>query len=246
MVTRGEAVTIPTDNADAPEPAVHCTDDDSLVYLPSPRSVLRRAWWTVFEGAVGPLIVFYLVLHWNGLRCALFATLLWSYFAAARRLWRGEALTSLLGIGIVLLTIRTVISLVTNDPFVYFAQPSIGSLAVAITLAVSAVRGRPLTRRFALDLCPLDPDILASPIAQRFMVRLAYFWSGALLSEAGLALWLLVSQPLPTFLVERTIVTWSITSLGAVVSAGILLGGVRKNGLSIRWIREGAPSNTSR
>ena len=110
-----------------------------------------------------------------------------------RRIVNGESLTFLLTLGTVLLTVRTLVSLVTNNAFVYFALPAVCSFGVGVFLSVTAVRGRPAIRRFVLDLCPLDKETLSSSAVSRLMVKVSYLWTAALVVEAAATL---VAPPL--------------------------------------------------
>ena len=82
------------------------------------------------------------MLRLTDLRGALVTTLVWSYLAMGRRIVNGESLTFLLTLGTVLLTLRTLVSLVTNNAFVYFALPAVCSFGVGVFLSVTR-RPRP-------------------------------------------------------------------------------------------------------
>src|SRR4029077_13459833 len=77
----GQEALLPVD-APAPAFSINCDPlDGSIVHMPSPRVALRRAVPTVVEGLIAPVGIFYLTLIAAGLRPALIAALLWSYFA---------------------------------------------------------------------------------------------------------------------------------------------------------------------
>jgi hypothetical protein len=147
-----------------------------------------------------------------------------------RRIVNGESLTFLLTLGTVLLTVRTLVSLVTNNAFVYFALPAVCSFGVGVFLSVTAVRGRPAIRRFVLDLCPLDEETLSSSAVSRLMVKVSYLWTAALVVEAAATLWLLLSAPVATFLIDRTLVTWATTGLSIGGSVWMLRTTLRRQG----------------
>ena len=172
--------------------------------LPPPRKALRHALPVVLEGVVGPLVVFYLLLVLTGFRGALIAALTWSYLALGRRLLKGERVSMLLLFGTILITLRTVIAFVTGSAFVYFAQPTAGTVAISVALLVSAVVGRPFTQRFAHDFCPMDPAIMRRPLVRRFFIRISVLWATVLMLNAGLVFWLLVSSSLRSFVLERS------------------------------------------
>ena len=195
----------------APTFSINCDRiDGSIVHMPSPRAALRHAVPTVAEGLVAPVALFYLTLAFTGLRGALIAALSWSYLALLRRLLRGERVSTVLLLGTLLITVRTVVSFATGSAFVYFAQPLLGTVVIALILMASAVIRRPFTQRFAHDFCPLDPELLLLPRVQQFFVRISVMWAVVLLVNSGLVAWLLVSSSLQTFVLERTGITLSL------------------------------------
>src|SRR5487761_1583811 len=131
------------------------TSDRKHLALPSPRATLVHALPLVVEAVVAPLVLFYLVLVTAGFRGALVAALAWSYLALGRRLKEGERVSTMLALGTVLLTVRTVVSFITGSAFVYFAQPMATTIVIALVLVGSAAIGRPFTQRFAHDFCPI-------------------------------------------------------------------------------------------
>jgi hypothetical protein len=59
------------------------------------------------------------------------------------------------------------------------------------------------------------------------MVNISYLWTVALIIEATATLWLLLSAPLATFIIERTLVTWVTTGLSVGGSIWMLRGVLR-------------------
>ena len=213
------------------------TSDGEHLALPSPWATLRHAWPVVLESVVAPLALFYLVLLTVGFRGALGAALAWSYLALGRRLTKGERVSTLLALGTVLLTVRTVVSFITGSAFVYFAQPMAATVVIALVLVGSAVIGRPFTQRFAHDFCPIDPEILARPRVHRFFVRISLLWATVLMLNAGIVLWLLISSSLRTFVLERTAVTWALTALAVFLSITRFVATMRRDGVTVEWSR---------
>src|ERR1700722_7805531 len=146
--------------------------DQHHLDLPSPRAAIRHAVPLVLEAMIIPLALFYLVLLAAGFRGALIAALAWSYVALARRIIRGERVSTLLFLGTALLTARTVVSFITGSAFLYFAQPTLGTAVISLVLVGSAVIGRPFTQRFAHDFCPIDPELLKRPRVRQFFIRI--------------------------------------------------------------------------
>jgi hypothetical protein len=205
--------------------------------LPSPRSVLRHALPIVLEAFLVPLALFYLVLVTAGFRGALIAALAWSYLALVRRTRRGERVSTMLLLGVVLLTVRTAVSFVTGSAFVYFVQPTATMVVASLVLVGSALLGRPFTQRFAIDFCPMGSELLARPLVRRFFVRISILWATVLMVNAGIVLWLLVSSSLRAFVLERTAVTWSLTGLAIFFSITRFMATMRRDGITVKWGR---------
>jgi hypothetical protein len=205
--------------------------------MPSPRTALRHALPVVLEGVIGPLVLFYLLLILSGFRGALIAALTWSYLALGRRLLRGERVSMLLLFGTVLITMRTVIAFITGSAFIYFAQPTAGTVVISLALLVSAAIGRPFTQRFAHDFCPMDPDIMRRPLVHRFFVRISVLWATILMLNAGIVFWLLVSSSLRSFVLERSVVTYGLTALAIFFSITRFMTMMRDDGITVQWAR---------
>ena len=205
--------------------------------LPNPRSVLRHACPVVLEAVLAPLALFYVVLVTAGFRGALVAALLWSYLAIGRRLRKGERVSTMLLLGVALLTVRTVISFITGSAFLYFVQPTATTVLVSVVLVASAILGRPITQRFAHDFCPIGPDLLARPSVRRFFIRISILWAAALMVNAGIVLWLLVTSSLRTFVVERTAISWGVTAIAIFLSITWFIAAMRRDGITVDWAR---------
>ena len=209
--------------------------EGSLLLMPAPRRALRHALPVVLEGVVGPLIVFYLLLVLAGFRGALLAALTWSYLALGRRLLKRERVSMLLLFGTVLLTLRTVVAFLTGSAFLYFAQPTAGTVAISVALLVSAMVGRPFTQRFAHDFCPMDPAIMKRPLVRRFFIRISVLWATVLMLNAGLVFWLLVSSSLRSFVLERSVVTYGLTAIAIFISISGFMAMMRRDGITVQW-----------
>jgi hypothetical protein len=206
-----------------------------VLALPCPRAALRHAVPVVLEGVLVPIALFYVILLTLGFRGAIIAALAWSSVALARRVRNGERPSMLLLLGTALLALRTGISFFTGSSFVYFVQPAAGTILIALVLLGSAVIGRPFTQRFAHDFCPIDPELLARPLVQRFFVRISVLWASVLLVNAGLVLWLLLTSSLHAFVLERTAITWSLTALAITLSITRFIAAMRSEGFTVQW-----------
>ena len=223
----------PTSHGDGP--------DGSLLLLPPPCKALRHALPVVLEGVVGPLVVFYLLLIFTGFKGALIAALTWSYLALVRRLLKGERVSMLLLFGTILLTLRTAVAFVTGSAFIYFVQPTVGTVVISVALLVSAIVGRPFTQRFAHDFCPMDPAIMRRPLVRRFFIRISVLWATVLMLNAGLVFWLLVSSSLRSFVLERSAVTYGLTAIAIFFSITGFMAMMRHDGITVHWANNRTP-----
>ncbi len=219
--------------------------EGSLLLMPSPRKALRRALPVVLEGVIGPLLAFYLLLVFAGFKGALIAALTWSYLALGRRLLRGERVSMLLLFGTILITFRTVVAFVTGSAFIYFAQPTAGTVVISLALLVSAVVGRPFTQRFAHDFCPMDPAIMGRPLVRRFFIRISVLWATVLMLNAGVVFWLLVSSSLRSFVLERSLVTYGLTAIAIFFSITGFVTMMRRDGITVQWASHRATRSDS-
>jgi hypothetical protein len=215
--------------------AHECGKAGGILKMPAPRAALRHAVPVVLEAILAPLALFYLVLMLWGFRGALIAALAWSFLALARRVYRGERISMLLLLGTVLLTLRTTVSFITGSAFIYFAQPTAGTIVIALVLFGSALLRRPFTQRFAGDFCPIDAEILARPLVHRFFVRISVLWATVLLLNAGFVLWLLLTSSLHAFVLERAGVTYGLTALAIYLSIRQFVVMMRGDGITVQW-----------
>jgi uncharacterized membrane protein len=188
--------------------------------FPIPRlaALARHATPHVLEATLIPLGLFYGGLGLFGLWGALLAALAWSYTSLLRRLVARRRVPGILLLGIIGLTARTVLALVTGSAFLYFLQPTLGTALVATVFIGSVVLGRPLAMRLAADFVPLPEALLAHAGVRRFFRRISLLWAGVFLANAGISLWLLVSQSLSTFLWTRTVVSIALTGGAVAIS----------------------------
>jgi hypothetical protein len=185
----------------------------------------------VVEGTLAPLALFYGILWLVGVWGALAGALAWSYGAVIRRLVVGRRVPGLLLLGVLTLTVRTIVAFATGSVFVYFLQPTFGTIALAAAFLISVPAGRPLALRLAADFMPMPPALIGHPVARRFFLRITLLWAFVLLANAALTIWLLASQPIETFLLTRTIATFALMGGGVVLSTAWFHRSMRRHGL---------------
>jgi uncharacterized protein DUF3159 len=195
-------------------------------------AVTRRLVPYLIEATVIPTVLFYVSLLMLGLRWAFVAALGWSYVAVARRIVGRRPIPALLVLACVGITVRTVIYLLSGNPFVYFVQPILRALATAAVFALSVLIGRPLIARFAWDFCPLTPEVQTRPAVVRLFRRLTYLWAGINLAAALVSLTLLVTVPTAVFVGTATLAAWVITCTGILLTVSDSIRTARSEGLA--------------
>jgi hypothetical protein len=195
--------------------------------------MVRRALPNVLEGTILPVAVFYSALWALGVWGAVAAGLAWSWGAVAFRLLTHRPVPGLLMIGAAAMTARTLISVASGSVFIYFLQPTIGTVALAVAFLLSVPAGRPLASKLAADFLPMPDWFVGHPAISRFFVRVTLLWGGVQLATAGIALWLLVSQPVTVYLAAKTVAT--VVVMGAAIAGSVawFRSVLRHSGLSL-------------
>jgi len=172
---------------------------------PQLRTVLRRVGVNLLVACVIPGIVFYSMFVTFGVWPAIVASLTWSYGALAVRRLTGRRTSGMLLLTAGVLTLRTIVALASQSTFIYFLQPVLTDLLIGAAFLASALTARPVVARLAGDFYPLTDELHARPAMQRLFRRLTLLWAAALLAKSAVVFMLLVSQPLGTFVLAKSI-----------------------------------------
>ncbi len=175
--------------------------------VPRFRSIARQAVPKVVEGILAPLAIFYAVLWMAGIWPAVLSALAWSWAAVALRVAARRPVPGLLVLGAMGVTARTAVAAASNSVFLYFLQPTLGAVVVAVAFLASVAIGRPLASRLAGDFLPMPDAFWTHPEIKRYFARITLLFGVVQLVNAGLAGWLLVSQPVDVFLAAKTVAT---------------------------------------
>ncbi|HET9608740.1 MAG TPA: VC0807 family protein [Acidimicrobiales bacterium] len=208
--------------------------------IPRLRALARHALPNLVEASLVPLAVFYAALWLVGVWGGLFAALAWSYTAIARRVVTRRPVPGLLVLGVVGITARTIVAALSGSVFVYFLQPTLTTVLIAGIFLVSVPAGRPLAERLAGDFCPLPDTFVGSPPVRRFFARITLLWAFVQLTNAAVSIWLLVTQPISTYVVARTATSWVLTGAAVVASTLYFRRSMRRHGITVHW--RGAPA----
>lgn len=185
---------------------------DKPLVLPGPWAVLRHSLPNVIVGKVIPVAVFLGFLNLIGTTGALLAALGWSLAVVVHRRWRGERIPGLVLLSTIGLAAKTVLALATGSLVVYFLQPTISTAFVGLAFLASVLMGRPLAERLAADFCPFDPETADHPMLRLFFHRLSLLWAVTSLINAGVTLWLLLTQSVTTFVLIKSFMGPSFTA----------------------------------
>lgn len=205
--------------------------------IPRLRTLARHALPHLLEATLLPAALFYVMLRTTGVSGALAAGLAWSYAAIGRRLVRRERIPGVLVIGVLGITARTVLALATGSAVVYFLQPTLTTMVVATAFLASVPSRQPLAERLAADFCPLPDSVLRWAPMRRFFRRISLLWGGVQLANAGLTAWLLLTQPLTTFVLVRAAVSVALTGGAIAVSTLWFFRSMRRHGLVVARVR---------
>jgi hypothetical protein len=184
--------------------------------MPRIRTMVRRGAPSVLEGTLIPLGIFYLAMWLLGIWGAIGLSLAWSWGAMALRLATRRRVPGLLVVGALALTARSLMSFLADSVFLYFLQPTLGTVVLAAAFLISVPAGSPLAARLTNDFMPMPAAFSAHPAIRRFFVRVSILWGGIQLANAAIGLWLLVSQPISIYLVTKTAATSLIMGIALV------------------------------
>ena len=203
--------------------------------IPRLRALARHALPNLVEATLVPLLVFYAALWLVGVWGGLIGALVWSYTAIVRRLVTGRSVPGLLVLGVVGLTARTVVAALSGSVFVYFLQPTLTTVLVAGVFLASVPAGRPIAERLAGDFCPLPATFIGSPPVRRFFARITLLWAFVQLANAALSIWLLITQPVGTYVLARSVTSWGLTIAAVGLSTLYFKRSMQNHGITIHW-----------
>jgi Protein of unknown function (DUF3159) len=203
--------------------------------IPRLRAMARHALPNLVEATVVPLLVFYAALWLVGVWGGLIGALVWSYVAIVRRLVTGRPVPGLLVLGVIGITARTVVAALSGSVFVYFLQPTLTTVLLAGVFLASVPAGRPIAERLAGDFCPLPATFISSPPVRHFFARITVLWALVQLTNAALSVWLLITQPVGTYVLAKSATSWGLTLAAIALSTLYFKWSMRNHGIAIHW-----------
>jgi hypothetical protein len=201
----------------------------------SKRSVLlavaRRGLPNIIEATIIPAILFFVIVSTIGAGVAMAVVLAWGYGAVARRLLWHKRVPTVLVLATVGLTVKTTVGLLLASTFAYFLQPVATASALAGVFLASVLVGRPVVARLAHDFCPIAPEVATRPAVVRLFAGLTVLWAGVHLLTAAATFGMLVSLPVPLFVILKTASGLGITAAAIVITVSWALRTARSEQL---------------
>lgn len=186
--------------------------------LPRMTALIKQAVPRLLEGVVAPLAVFYAALALLGLTGALVAVVTWVYGGIAWRLIRRRPVPGTMLLAAIAITARAALGWWTGSAVVYFIQPELGTICIAMAFLASVRLRRPLVERLTLDYIHLPAFVLRHERVRRFFARITLLWAFVLLCNSAMSIWLLLHQSIGTYLLVRTSAVAVVSGLAVAFS----------------------------
>jgi predicted Kef-type K+ transport protein len=186
---------------------------NEVLVVPNLRAMGPRALRNLIEGKLIPLLVFLGFLSLVGTTGAVLAALGWSLACIGVRVASGRRVPGLVILTAAGLGARTIAAIASGSMVVYFLQPTVSTALVGAVFLCSVFVDRPLAEKLAHDFCPFDDATARHPVLRQFFTRLSLLWSVTSMINAALTLWLLLTQPVTTFVVVKSFLGPSFTAL---------------------------------
>jgi len=207
--------------------------------MPDLVSVARRSIPNLIVGKVIPVVLFVALLEVGGTTLALLAALTWSVGAIGTQRFRGKRVPGLVLLSAVMLTAKTIAAIVSGNLMIYFIPPTITTALVGLAFLISVPLGTPLAGRLAEDFCPFDDETRTHPVLYHFFIRLSLVWAVTSLVDAGITLWLFMTQPTTTFVVAKSFLGPATTVVTLAIGAVWFRAMLHHTGTEVQFSKSG-------
>jgi intracellular septation protein A len=219
------------------------TSEAELHHLPDGRLKHWRhfgagEWDHVKDGLLGlvlgsllPVALFYATYRLVSFDAAVVAVLAWSAVVFGwhrRRSGRSDVFSATT---FALACTKATAGLVSNNPFLYLAWPSLENVLYGGVFFSSALLGHPLLAMYARRIYPVPEAVQATPVFRRAFVVVSAAWLAGSLLRAGVRLVLLATLPLELFLILDTVAGWPINVTLVSFTVWYPLRALRRAGL---------------
>jgi hypothetical protein len=181
-------------------------------------AVARRSLPNVVEATVVPAILLYVLVVFVSGTVAIIGAMAWAVIAVTRRLVVGDRVPAILILGTLGLVVRTLVGLLSGSMFAYFLQPLATTVALGALFFGSVLIGRPVIGHLAHDFCPIAPEVASRPAIVQLFVGLTFLWAGVHVLTAATTFGMLVSLPVPAFILLKTVTSFAITIAAIVLT----------------------------
>jgi len=201
------------------------------------RSFGATEWGHVREGSVGlllgsllPVALFYAAFRAWGFSAAVVVVLTWAaaVFAWHYQRTRGADVFSATTFGFA--CVKATAGLVSQNPWLYLAWPSLENVIYGTAFLGSALLGRPLLALYAQRLYPIPPPVRESSTFRRAFVIASVVWLCGHGLRAVVRIWLLNNLPLELYLIADTVAGWPINVSLVAFTAWFPLRELRRAG----------------
>lgn len=217
------------------------TNQEHVIDMAHPSVIAAHAARTILIASVIPMGVFYAAMSTLGLSAAIVTTVGWYYAVLLLRLIRRRPVIGAAALGAGLMTVRATVAFWTGSSFLFFLQPVAGTVATAVSFAVTALAGRPLLERLAHDFVPVPPALSRRLRATRFFSYTSLLWALMYVANAVGTVWLLTSSSLGVFLLLKTVLSPVLTGATIAVTYLLFRRFMRREGVRLRWQPRVAP-----
>jgi len=202
--------------------------------LPRPLRLLRTLSWSLGESAGLPLAALIVGAWLGGRNAGLLASVGATWAIMAVRKIATGSVPGLLTISAIVLTLQTVVVIATGILWIFLLHFVIANVALAVLFARGARGPEPLLARLAAEVVGLRQSV-RHPGVHRFFQGGSWLWAGVFALTAVCLTVLMVSEPLPLFLVHATVATLGLIVAGIGVSVVWLGSVMRRQGLTLRF-----------
>jgi uncharacterized membrane protein len=188
--------------------------------------IIARVVISLATAVVVPAALFATTVVAFGVAPGMIVALAWVVGATVWRWATRRPVSGLLLLTLGMLTLKTCVTLVTGNTYIYFVQPVFVDATVAVVFLTSLWSATPVVARLAPDFYPIDAAVAARPAVSGLFRRLTLLWGLVILVKGGITLWLLESLSTVHFVVIKgsAIITLTLLAAAATVVWAALVG----------------------
>lgn len=163
-------------------------------------------------GTLIPLGLFVLILSLASVEVAVATSVAYTYGVGAYQYLRHARIAGVVLMAGFMVTVRAVAMLASGHTFAFFVVPVLETAGFGLLFVVTLWTREPLIVRLARDFVPQLAGELAG---HRLLIRwLSSVWAGVYLASGTTTLVLLLTQPLPVYLLAHEVAGWAWVGSG--------------------------------